>query len=86
MNAVLAQIFIVNAEDIRSFDEGLTELFVKNKTTGELYVEGDTLRYPELAKTLRTIADDPLGIYEFYHGKIAAGLAKDIEEGSEFVK
>jgi gamma-glutamyltranspeptidase len=83
VNAVLAKAIADNADIIRTFDEGLTDIFVKNKTTGKLYVEGDLIKYPKLAETLQTIANDKDGIREFYQGSIAAKLTKDIEHGSE---
>jgi gamma-glutamyltranspeptidase len=82
VNAVLAKAIANNADIIRTFDEGLTDIFVKNKTTGMLYVEGDLIKYPKLAETLQIIANDKDGIREFYQGSIAANLIQDIGIGS----
>lgn len=41
---------------------------------GRIIREGEVLRRPEFAKTLRTIAGDN-GVHEFYHGSIADSLS-----------
>ena len=43
---------------------------------GDYYVGGDTFKQPELAETLRRIAEDP---GDFYHGKMAKELAAGIQ-------
>ena len=42
---------------------------------GDFYKEGETFKQPDLAKTLNRIVADP---EDFYHGKIAAKLAKSV--------
>ena len=42
---------------------------------GDFYKPGDLFKQPDLAATLRRIADNP---DEFYHGKMAAELAKSV--------
>lgn len=44
---------------------------------GEFYQEGDTFRQPELAQTLRLIADE--GPESFYQGKIARLIVQEME-------
>ncbi|OQV15426.1 Gamma-glutamyltranspeptidase 1 [Hypsibius exemplaris] len=80
VNHVLARTISSNINDITGFDAGLTDIFV-NKVTGLPFVEGEIIRYPMLAQTLRMIADDEQGIFEYYQGKIAQNLASDIQEG-----
>ena len=80
MNRILGDTIKSNAEDIRKFDVGLTDLLM-NKATGEPYKEGELLKYPKLAETLKMIADDEQGVHEFYQGKIAHNLVSDIKEG-----
>ncbi|XP_002667883.4 glutathione hydrolase 5 proenzyme [Danio rerio] len=55
---------------------GLCELFCKNNNT-EVLGPGDTLKFPQLAKTLETIAKE--GADAFYSGKIAKDLIQDIQ-------
>ncbi|OQV15424.1 Gamma-glutamyltranspeptidase 1 [Hypsibius exemplaris] len=80
VNQVLAAAISSPFIDIRGFDAGLTDIFV-NKATGQPFIEGEIIRYPMLAHTLRMIADDEQGIFEYYQGKIAQNLASDIQEG-----
>lgn len=49
---------------------------------GDIYQPGDTFRQPELATTLRAIANDP---EDFYHGTIAKKLVADIKAGHGIV-
>ena len=49
---------------------------------GNFYKAGDTIRQPELAATLRTIAKDP---DDFYHGAIAKKLAADVQAGGGII-
>ncbi|OQV23352.1 Gamma-glutamyltranspeptidase 1 [Hypsibius exemplaris] len=82
VDAALAGAIAENAHLIRSgFDEGLSSLFMKNATSGELYAEGDRIKYPVLAETLQMIAEDKAGVDEFYRGKIAHQLVDDIQRG-----
>ncbi|XP_055336024.1 scoloptoxin SSD14-like [Paramacrobiotus metropolitanus] len=64
------------------YDKGLSALFVKNK---KLMVEGDMYTNKELANTMEIIANDPQGTAEFYSGKIAQKLAKDVKEGGGII-
>jgi len=45
---------------------------------GEYYKAGEIMKQPELAATLRRIAEN--GVDEFYHGKTAHDLANDMKE------
>ncbi len=47
------------------------------KPDGTLYKEGDVIRRPKLALTLRRIAEDPLS---FYNGTLASDIIADIQE------
>ena len=49
---------------------------------GNYYKAGDTFRQPELAATLRRIAANP---DDFYHGKLAAQLAAEIQKGGGLI-
>jgi len=50
-------------------------LFVKNN--GSLVQEGDLLKNPKLAATLRRISDDPT---TYYNGSLARDIVDDIAE------
>jgi gamma-glutamyltranspeptidase/glutathione hydrolase len=50
-------------------------IFARN---GDRYKSGDTLKQPELARTLTRIAADPA---DFYHGEIAHTLVADMAKG-----
>jgi gamma-glutamyltranspeptidase/glutathione hydrolase len=64
--------------DLSRFPES-RRIFQKN---GDYFKAGETLRLPELARTLERIASDP---DDFYHGKIARELAADIQSGGGLV-
>jgi gamma-glutamyltranspeptidase/glutathione hydrolase len=49
---------------------------------GNFYSTGDVFKQPELAASLRTIANDPS---DFYHGRIAKKLAEDIQKGGGII-
>ncbi len=53
-----------------------SEVFVKGD--GSLYNEGEILRRPQLAKTLKRIAD--LGGQDFYTGRLAADIVADLQD------
>ena len=53
-------------------------LFVKNATTNELYTTGDRLRRPQLAQTLRIIAEQ--GADAFYTGELADKIVKEVQD------
>ncbi len=72
--------FMLSAEEAAELhDEGLAKfpesarIFQRN---GRFYTAGDTFRQPELAATLRRLADDP---QDFYRGEIAKKLAADMQ-------
>lgn len=48
-----------------------------NPETGDVYKENDTLKRPQLAKTLRILQEDPDGLYT---GQLANKLADDIQK------
>ena len=52
-----------------------SELFVK--PNGSLYEEGDLLKNPKLAATLRRIAADP---FTYYNGSLAEDIIQDLRE------
>lgn len=57
---------------------------MKNKTTNEFYSEGDILKRPKLAKTLRLIAEK--GVNEFYTGTLASQIIKEIQDHGGIMK
>lgn len=79
INSVLAGALDGVAKDILDFDDTLKSVFAKNATA--VKVQNDTYFNPHLLKTLQIIADDPRGIFEFYHGQIAKDLVQDIKDG-----
>jgi gamma-glutamyltranspeptidase / glutathione hydrolase len=68
-----------DAEDLK--DEVLSKFPESRRifqNNGNYLQPGETLRQPELARTLERIATDP---EDFYHGKVARELAADIRNG-----
>jgi gamma-glutamyltranspeptidase/glutathione hydrolase len=65
-------------EDLSKFPES-RRIFQKN---GQYFKPGETLRQPELARSLERIASSP---DDFYQGTIARELAADIQRGGGFV-
>jgi gamma-glutamyltranspeptidase/glutathione hydrolase len=66
-------------------DPTLTEFSASKRIfqrDGNFYKTGDVFKQPELAATLRTIANDPS---DFYHGRIAKQLAQDIQTGGGII-
>ena len=51
---------------------------MKNQTTFELYGEGDIMKRPKLARTLRKIAEE--GPDVFYTGTLADQIVKEIQD------
>jgi gamma-glutamyltranspeptidase/glutathione hydrolase len=72
-----------DAQDLR--DNDLTK-FPESKRVfqraGNYYQQGETLRQPELARTLERIAKNP---DEFYHGALARELAAAIQKGGGLI-
>ncbi|XP_037805054.1 scoloptoxin SSD14-like isoform X3 [Penaeus monodon] len=73
VNWHMARALKFNAEDIKK--EPSMSVFI-NPETGDVYKEGDTLKRPQLAKTLRDLQEDPDALYS---GQLAAKLAQDIQ-------
>ncbi|XP_047488564.1 scoloptoxin SSD14-like isoform X2 [Penaeus chinensis] len=73
VNWHMARALKFNADDIKK--EPSMSVFI-NPETGEVYKEGDTLKRPQLAKTLRDLQEDPDALYS---GHLAAKLAQDIQ-------
>lgn len=61
-------------------DPTMTAAFVK--PDGSLYQEGDLMKRPRLAATLRRIAEDPMS---FYTGSLAADIVADIQENEGII-
>ncbi|GAV01866.1 hypothetical protein RvY_12507 [Ramazzottius varieornatus] len=83
VNEVLAGALRGAEEDIKNYDAGLTDTFI-NKATGQIYKEGEIIRYPELANTLETIATEE-GVDSFYRGDLARKMVKDIQDGGGII-
>ncbi|KAK2163380.1 hypothetical protein NP493_1465g00000 [Ridgeia piscesae] len=66
--------------DIIHKDTHLRRLFVN--ADGTLKKEGDTVKRPLLARTLRRIADDP---YTFYNGSLASDIISDLQERGSII-
>ncbi|MFI5113891.1 MAG: gamma-glutamyltransferase [Terriglobales bacterium] len=72
-----------DAEDLK--DEDLTKFADSRRTfqrDGNFYKPGETLRQPELARTLERIAKNP---DDFYHGVMARELAAAVQKGGGLV-
>jgi len=71
--------FVLSAAEAASLHSNNMTKFPESKRVfqrdGDFYKEGETFKQPDLAKTLLRIAADPA---EFYHGKMAAELAKSV--------
>jgi gamma-glutamyltranspeptidase / glutathione hydrolase len=61
--------------DLAKFPES-HRIFQDDAKRGSYYQSGDTFRQPELAATLKRIAEDP---GDFYHGQIAKKLTADVK-------
>ena len=74
--------FELSAEEARELADPDLGKFPDSKRIfqrdGKLYKAGETLRQPELARTLERIAADP---DDFYHGKMARELVDDLKKG-----
>jgi gamma-glutamyltranspeptidase / glutathione hydrolase len=81
-----AEGFVLTDEEAGSLHDDRLSEFPESKRIfqrgGNFYKQGEVLKQPELAETLRTIADDP---DSFYTGSIAKKLAEDIQKGGGLV-
>lgn len=64
----------------KRFNEPAYKAFTKRN--GKLYKAGDVLKQPDLAKSLKLIAEDPDA---FYTGKIAEKIAKDMRKNGGMI-
>jgi gamma-glutamyltranspeptidase len=60
----------------------LREIFT-DAMTGELLKEGDVFVWPNLAKTLRSVAEK--GAEEFYSGQVGQDLADDLQKAGSII-
>ncbi|CAH1772931.1 unnamed protein product [Owenia fusiformis] len=83
ISATLGSVLKRSEEAVKA-DPGLRALYVNNGT-GELYKEGDTIKMPKLARTLRTVANE--GIESMYSkaGTLAADVVADINEAGGII-
>jgi gamma-glutamyltranspeptidase/glutathione hydrolase len=74
--------FVLSADEAEELSDPDLAKFPDSKRIfqrdGNLYKEGETFRQPELARTLKRIAEDPQG---FYHGKMAHELIDELHKG-----
>lgn len=81
-----AEGFVLTDEETQSLHDDRLSEFSESKRIfqrgGNFYKQGEVFKQPELAETLRTIADDP---DSFYSGSIAKKLAEDIQKGGGLV-
>jgi gamma-glutamyltranspeptidase / glutathione hydrolase len=74
--------FVLTDEEAHELSDPDLAKFAESKRIfqrdGHLYKDGETFKQPELARTLERIAADP---DDFYHGKIAHELVKDLHKG-----
>jgi gamma-glutamyltranspeptidase/glutathione hydrolase len=75
----LAKEFVEEQKDLTKFPVS-KRIFLKD---GKLWREGETLRQPELAATLKRIAAN--GAVEFYRGETARMLVTDMERGGGII-
>jgi gamma-glutamyltranspeptidase / glutathione hydrolase len=78
--------FVLSYEDAKSFQDSDLAKFPEShrifQRDGNYYQAGETFKQPELAKTLKRIADNP---DDFYHGALARELAAAIQKGGGLV-
>lgn len=55
------------------------------KDLGRIPVEGDIVKLPGLAKTLRTIANSPNKSDAFYKGELTKSFVEDIKAGGGLI-
>lgn len=73
--------FRANEANLRRYPGTVKHFF---KADGSRYVEGDTLRQPALAHTLRILAEK--GSDALYHGELADAFVADMERGGGLVR
>jgi gamma-glutamyltranspeptidase/glutathione hydrolase len=78
--------FVLSEEEVHELHYSALSLFPETKhifqRDGHYYEANETFKQPELARTLKRIAADPS---DFYHGKLAAELAAEIQKGGGLV-
>ncbi|HTW44722.1 MAG TPA: gamma-glutamyltransferase [Acidobacteriaceae bacterium] len=78
--------YVLTAEEAAMLHDPLLAKFPEShrifQRDGDFYKAGEVFKRPELAATLRTIANDPS---DFYHGRIAKTLAEDIQKGGGII-
>jgi gamma-glutamyltranspeptidase/glutathione hydrolase len=78
--------FVLTDEEAQALHESGLAQFPESKHIfqhdGNFYSAGDVFKQPELAKTLRRIAENP---DDFYHGQIAKELAADVQKGGGLI-
>uniref|UniRef100_A0A0N5BFC2 Gamma-glutamyltranspeptidase 1 n=1 Tax=Strongyloides papillosus TaxID=174720 RepID=A0A0N5BFC2_STREA len=65
-------------------DEGIKKMLI-NKKTGELYVEGEIMKRPLLADTLKSLAEAENPVDLFYNGRIAQIISKEFKKHNVYV-
>jgi gamma-glutamyltranspeptidase / glutathione hydrolase len=78
--------FVLSEEEAHELHYQALSLFPETKhifqRDGHYYETNEVFKQPELARTLKRIAADPS---DFYHGKLAAELAAEIQKGGGLV-
>uniref|UniRef100_E6PYH9 Gamma-glutamyltranspeptidase n=1 Tax=mine drainage metagenome TaxID=410659 RepID=E6PYH9_9ZZZZ len=78
--------FVITAEEADEMHDSDLARYADSKRifqrNGDYYKAGDTFRQPDLAQTLKRIAANP---EDFYHGKLAAELAAEIQKGGGLI-
>ena len=78
--------FVLTDEEAASMHDQILTGFPASKRIfqrdGNFYQTGETFRQPELAATLRRIAEDP---EDFYHGAMAKQIAEAVHEGGGLI-
>lgn len=70
----------IKKNNVSAYDR---EHFVKNIDTNELYGVGDTMKWPNLARTLKVIAEK--GDDAFYTGDLADTIVKEIQDRGRLI-
>ncbi len=78
--------FVLDYDEAKAFEDSDLSKFPESRRIfqrdGKFYQAGDVFKQPELAKTLKRIADNP---DDFYHGSLARELAAAIQKGGGLV-